>query len=76
MKDGIKEIIGKTVSGAVVGKNSRQPHVQLMLTFTDGTYFEIWGDSFTCAGGVDKGNAETASAYVTSMGGSVTQRYP
>lgn len=76
MKDGIKEIVGKTICGAVVAVNSETPRVQLFLTFTDGTYFEIYGDSYTGAGGVDRGDTKTATAYAKSFGAEITQTYP
>ncbi len=76
MKDGIREIVGKSIAGIVVAENNRSPRVQLFLTFTDGTYFEIWGDSFSCAGGVDRGDAETAAAYARLFGARITKIYP
>ncbi len=42
MKDGIREIIGKTISGVVVKINSRQPRSQVFLVFTDDTFFEFY----------------------------------
>ncbi len=76
MKDGVGEIVGKSIAGIVVAENNRPPRVQLFLTFADGTYFEIWGDNFTCAGGVDRGDAETAAAYAKSFGARITKTFP
>lgn len=77
MKDGIREIVGKTISGVVIAQNQeRSPRNQVFLTFSDGTYFEIWGDSFTCAGGVDRGTADDAIAYAKSFHAQITQKYP
>lgn len=77
MKQAIGQIVGKTISGIVVAKKSNYPCVQLFITFTDGTYFEIYGDDFTCAGGVDRGDAEKAASYAKSFAGAkITATYP
>lgn len=76
MKDGIREIIGKNISGVVVAQNDKSPRIQLFLTFTDGTYFEIWGDNFSCAGGIDRGGAATAAGYAQALGARITASYP
>jgi hypothetical protein len=52
MKEGWKQIVGKTVEAVVVGKSTKAPCRQVFLRFTDGTSLEIYGDSFTCANGV------------------------
>jgi hypothetical protein len=76
MKDGIREVLGKTISGIVVGENSTQPKVQLFITFTDGTYFEIYGESFSCASGVNRGGVAEATKYATeSLGTSINRTY-
>jgi hypothetical protein len=54
MKQGWKEIVGKTIEAIVVGKSAKAPYRQVFLRFTDGTSLEIYGDSFTCANGVDR----------------------
>ena len=59
MKDGIKEIIGKTISGIVVKDCGRPPRSQVHLIFDDCTYFELYtSDTETIkgAGGVDRGD--------------------
>lgn len=54
MKDAINEIVGKTISGIVSVENEHHaPRHQLILLFSDGTSFEFYGDSFTCAAGID-----------------------
>ncbi|MBE7465576.1 MAG: hypothetical protein HS116_19030 [Planctomycetes bacterium] len=58
MKHAIAEILGKTVSGVVVKENGRPPHTQVFLMFRDGTHYELYGEYFTGAGGVDRGTAE------------------
>ena len=76
MKDGAKEIVGKEITGVIVAKNAlRDPRTQMFLVFGDGTHFEIYGNQFTGAGGVDRGDAETVTKYVTSNGGEVVASY-
>jgi len=76
MKDGLREIVGKTIRSVVVGSSDREPSIQVFLVFEDGTYFEFWGSSFNCASAVDPGGVAEASAYVTKIGGEVTRVYP
>jgi len=68
MKDGINEILGKTITGIVVSKKPGSPGQQVFLIFNDGTYFEFWGESFTGAGGVDAGGIEKVRLYVAQCG--------
>ena len=75
MKSAIADVVGKTISGVVVATNARSPQQQLFLTFADGSYFEIWGANFSCAGGLDRGGPAAAIAYVLKSGGSVTAKY-
>lgn len=75
MKDGVRDIIGKTIVGVVAAENTRSPTTQLFLAFSDGTYFEIWGDTFTGAGGLDQGGARDIVKYVESTGGKVSATY-
>ncbi len=53
MKDGIKEIVGKTIAAVVVASNNRKPYYQIFLVFDDETSFEIFGDAMTCASGLN-----------------------
>lgn len=75
MKDGLAKILGKTISGVVVASKDREPKQQVFLTFTDGTYFEFWGEQFSCAGGVDDGGIEKAVSYAEGIGATVTNVY-
>ena len=75
MKSGIADVVGKQISGVVVATNARSPQQQLFLMFADGTYLEIWGSSFTCAGGLDRGGSAEAIEYVLKCGGQVTAKY-
>ena len=67
---GVRQILGKTISGIVVKENTNaysRPQSQVFLMFTDGTYYEIYGDlSFT--GGIDRGGQQEVLAY---MGGTM-----
>jgi hypothetical protein len=55
MKDGLKEIIGRQIASVVVAHSEKgSPRHQVFLVFTDGSNFELWGDSFSCCGGVDR----------------------
>jgi len=72
MKDGIGDIIGKTISDVVVANKNGEPRQEVFLVFSDGTYFEFWGNSFTGAGGVRNGGLVEVSSYVKHMGASIT----
>lgn len=75
MKNGVKYIVGKEVAGVVVASSPNNPRQQVFLTFTDGTYFEFWGESFNCAAWVDQGGPEAAIAYASKNGGQVKALY-
>lgn len=76
MKDGIKQIVGKTIAAVVIADNGRRPRHQIFLVFDDETSYEIYGDSFTCAGGIDKMGIERVLEYAKlAMGGEVTHVY-
>ena len=77
MKDGIKQIVGKTITSIVVGKNDRSsPHNQVFLIFDDGSSFEMWGEHISCAGGTDKGGVSEVVSYIERGGGAVSACYP
>lgn len=75
MKRGIEHIVGKEIAGVVVASSQNDPRQQVFLTFTDGTYFEFWGQSFSCAAEVDHGGSQAAIAYACKHGGQVTALY-
>ena len=77
MKDGIKEIVGRTVAGVVIAYNKeRSPHNQIFLIFEDGTSYEIYGDSFTCCSGVVNKGIERVLEYAKlAPGAQVTHVY-
>lgn len=76
VKDGVKQIVGKQISSVVVATSDRAPRTQMFLVFADGTYFEIWGDAFTGAGGIDPGGVPEILRQVASSGGRITATYP
>jgi hypothetical protein len=72
MKDGVRQIVGKSISGVVVAETPRALRRQVFLVFTDNTHFEFWGDSLTGAGGVDTGGLEEVGNYIAKCGAKVT----
>ena len=71
MKGGIRKVLGKTISGIVVAGNDKEPKIQLFLTFTDGTFFEIWGNSFDCCSELDSGGVSEVKRYAESHGATI-----
>lgn len=75
MKGGLGDIVGKEIAGVIVARNDRRaPKHQLFLLFTDGTRYEIYGEHFTCCGGVDEASGvlraiEAGGAQVTRLYG-------
>ena len=67
MKSGVKQIIGKTISGVVVKESKNSPRTQLFLLFNDGTYYEFYsGLGDICgAGGVDRGGIHEVNQYLS-----------
>jgi hypothetical protein len=74
MKNGFKDIIGKKIAAVVIAKSChRSPRQQVFLVFPDGTRFEIYGENFSCAAGLDR--ADGIADYVESGGGEVVWVY-
>ena len=65
MKDAIRNIVGKRVAGVVVKEASRPPRTQVFLVFSDGTFYELYGD-IAGAGGVDRGGIDAVRSYLQS----------
>ena len=63
MKSGLKDMIGRTVSGVVTAERPHSPKVLLFLTFTDGTFYEIYGDDIHSTSGVCSGGVTDAVTY-------------
>jgi len=74
MKDGLKDIIGRQIAAVVVASNDKgSPRHQVFLVFTDGSNFELYGDAFTCCGGLDR--TRDIARYVESGGGEIVSVY-
>ena len=73
MKDGIKQLVGKRITGVVAARNDGAPRHQVFLLLEDGTRFEFHGDSFTCTSGLDGGPG--VFRYIRDGGGKVTRAY-
>ncbi len=76
MKDGLKYIIGKTITSVVFAENNSPPQNQVFLVFSDGTSFEFYGENFSCASGVDRGGVEEARGYAEKGGARIRAVYP
>ena len=66
----LKLPIGKTITGVVVAENTDEPKQRVFLVFSDDTYFEFYGKSFSCTGGVYRGGLEKAKQYARAMSNS------
>ena len=77
MKEGLKDIVGKTVTAVAVAENeANSPHHQVFLVFSDGTYFEFYGDQINCCAGVDAGDLTRACSYAEKCGSTIRATYP
>jgi hypothetical protein len=79
MKDGYKQIVGKTISSVVVGSNRSRGSsfcLQMFLVFSDGTSLEFFGGDFNCASGLDSGGQSAAIKYIENCGGTITSVHP
>ncbi len=63
--DGLRQIIGKTIDSILVNGRRNAPHIQMFLTFTDGTSYELYGD-FEAASGVLPGGEQAALDYIAT----------
>lgn len=79
MKDGAKEILGKTIKGVVIATATGpdRPASRLFLVFADGTYFEFYSDTnIRPTGGVDPGGLDKVKAYIRKTDEIVFETYP
>ena len=63
MKAGIEQIIGRTVEAVLTCEREgiAQPRNQVFLVFTDGSFYELYGDDIHCCSGVSsKGGLQAA----------------
>jgi hypothetical protein len=73
MKDGLRYIVGKQVAAVVVAQSDHSPRNQVFLVFSDGSNFELYGESFTCCAGLDR--TADIERYVESGNGRITRVY-
>lgn len=72
MKDGVRQIIGRTISSVVISeRNSGGPSTQVFLVFADGSCFEFYGDIQGISGTL-VGDQEWARQYGAKFGGRIT----
>jgi hypothetical protein len=65
MKDGVCQIIGKTIRAVITAEgNSEPPRDQVYLIFDDDTYYEFYGGDIAGTGGVDQGGSEYVLGYL------------
>ena len=77
MKDGLKDIIGKTITSVIVAsREGRDYRDHVFLVFADDTSFEFWGPNFSCIRGIYKGGMEYAINYTKCLGAKVINIYP
>jgi hypothetical protein len=72
MKAGIRDIVGKTVAGYALAYKDRSPKEQVLISFTNGYYFEFWGDELVLSSSLYSGSAMALTHYVEKNGGKVT----
>ncbi len=68
----VQDIIGKKVEHVIICENDRQPEQQLFLVFSDDTYIEIYGSSFSSGSNVYSGGLVAALHSAHGCGGKVT----
>ena len=67
--DALKEILGKTIKGAIVKKNmtGSRPGMSVHLVFSDDTSYEIYTDyHLNFAGGLNRGDMDKVRKYGTA----------
>ena len=77
MKEGAKEIPGKTIRGVVITTGPDEPASQLFLVFEDGTYYEFYSATdIRPTGGVDPGDLDRARKYIGQRNEIAFEAYP
>jgi len=77
MKQGIKEIIGKTITSIIAVENQEPSyHNQVFLIFSDNTSFEFYGTGITCASGIDKYGIDGVNKRIERTDGKIKYQYP
>lgn len=73
---GLTQIIGKRIAEAVViERKKRNPRIQVVLLFDDGTNLEFFGEFRPCKA-ISKGGADTIFCVATRMAEVTTMRVP
>jgi hypothetical protein len=70
--EGLRQLLGKTITGVVASETSGAPGTQLFLIFNDGTYFEFYSganESFTCTSGTSFGGVLKVKDYISRFPG-------
>ncbi len=77
MKDGIKEILGKTITGVVVKARDDAPRSQVFLLFSDNTHFELYCQDADIqgTGGLWRGGVEDVRKYMSATARIVLEAY-
>ena len=76
MKDGVRQIVGRTISSVVISENNpKGPSTQVFLIFTDGSCFELYGN-IQGSSDVLPGDKEWARQYVSSLVGGLRYTAP
>ncbi len=67
MKDGIKEILGKTITGVIAKERAGVPQSQLFLLFSDNTCFELYciDSVISGTGGLWEGGMDGVRRYMS-----------
>jgi len=68
VKRGVQEILGKTIAGVVLSENKPRTKGQLLLAFSDETFFEFRGSDLAGAAGLDPGGVKAAVSYARLSG--------
>jgi hypothetical protein len=76
MRTYIEKIVGKQIANVIVTKSSRRPREQVYLIFSDGTYFELFGEDISCASGIDIGDVDAVVKLVQRHGCEEIMVYP
>lgn len=74
MKQAIRQIVGKRISGVIVKEGRRRPRSHLFLLFDDGTYYEMHGN-IRNARGLAYGGPEKARVYLSETMRIVVEEY-
>ena len=73
-KDGLQQIIGKTIREIIVSaNNSGAPKYQLLIVFADETHYEFYGEDLQSGTQTYDGDAKVVLQYIKKRGGQITR---